>query len=171
MLSANGEWKQCLELAEKQGGDVLTKYLMKFAKSTMENSKYGQTIAGFARFGMQPIPSNYPIYKTLALEIFVECEAKEIQNLRTALYNFFKILQGTGDSNSPAGREFGKYLVVAHLLNLKTVYENKGMHQLHAKLCIAILRYCDLVRLDKLYYDAGAAAQKQVIKRLIFRIY
>jgi hypothetical protein len=62
-------------------------------------------------------------------------------------------------------------LVVAHLLNLKTVYENKGMHQLHAKLCIAILRYCDLVRLDKLYYDAGAAAQKQVIKRLIFRIY
>lgn len=35
------------------------------------------------------------------------------------------------------------------------------MHQLHAKLAIAILRYCDLVRLDKLYYEAGAAAQKQ----------
>jgi len=44
---------------------------------------------------MQLIPQNYTIYKTLALEIFIECDPKEISNLRTALYNFFKLLEGT----------------------------------------------------------------------------
>jgi hypothetical protein len=65
---------------------------------------------------MQPIPQNYPIYKTLALEIFVECDPKEILNLRTALYNFYRLLEGTGEHRTPAGQEFSKYLTVAHLL-------------------------------------------------------
>ncbi len=41
---------------------------------------------------MQLIPENYKIYKTLALEIFVECDPKEINNLRTALFNFYRLL-------------------------------------------------------------------------------
>ena len=49
-------------------------------------------------YHMQPIPANYPIYKTLALEIFVECDPKEVLNLRTALYNFYRLLEGTGES-------------------------------------------------------------------------
>ena len=46
---------------------------------------------------MQPISQNYPIYKTLALEIFVECDPKEISNLRNALFNFYRLLEGTGE--------------------------------------------------------------------------
>ena len=34
------------------------------------------------------------------------------------------------------------------------------MHHLHAKISISCLRYCDLVRLDKLYYDAGTTCQR-----------
>ena len=59
----------------------------------------------------------------MALEIFVECDPKEISNLRIALANFYKLLEGTGDNNSAAGKEFGKYLSVVHLLNLKYIYE------------------------------------------------
>jgi len=103
------------------------------------------------------MPNNYPIYKTLALEIFVDCDIKEIQNLRSALFNFCRLLEGTGESNSPAGKEFGKYLMVAHLLNVKTLYEKKDIHKLYTAVSVSCMRYCDLVRLDKLYYDAGTA--------------
>jgi len=47
MLVERGDWKQCLEMAEKQGGEYLNKYLMRFAKVTMESGKFGETIAIF----------------------------------------------------------------------------------------------------------------------------
>jgi len=43
---------------------------------------------------------------------------------------------------------------------MKNIYEKKDMFALQARLSISILRYCDLVRLDKLYYEAGLACQK-----------
>jgi len=55
----------------------------------MENGKFGDTIEAYANYGMQLISENIKLYKTLCLEIFVECEPKEIGNLRTALYNFY----------------------------------------------------------------------------------
>lgn len=78
-------------------------------------------------------------------------------NLRVALFNFYKLLEITGEIKGNVGIEFYKYLMVAHLLNLKAIYEKKDMHQLLSKISISVLRYCDLVRLDKLYYDAGVA--------------
>lgn len=110
---------------------------------------------------MPAVQKNYPIYKTLALEIFVECDPKEISNLRNALFNFYKLLEGTGDNNSPAGKEFYKYLIAVHLLNLKNIYLKKDMHSLYMRASISCLRYSDLVRMDKLFYDAGMASKKE----------
>lgn len=64
----------------------------------MESGKFGDTIAAFAKYGMLPIPPNYPIYKTLALEIFVDCDSKEIFYLRSALFNLYKTLEATKES-------------------------------------------------------------------------
>ena len=50
---------------------------MRYAKYTMEAGRFGETISSFAFYGIQPLPPNYPIYKTLFLEIFVECDPKE----------------------------------------------------------------------------------------------
>ena len=80
----------------------------------MESGRFGETIKVLADYGMQLVPSNYPLYKTICLEIFVECDPKEIIDLKQALYNFYTLLKGTGDINSPAGKEFNKYLHVCH---------------------------------------------------------
>ena len=74
------------------------------------------------------------------------------------LFNFLPLL-----GNDPAAKEFSKYALIAHLLNQKLIYEKKGVKDLYVKICIALLRYSDLVRLDKLYYDAGLACKKEVI--------
>lgn len=137
-------------------------------KVQMESGHFGEAVNQFAKYGMHPIPQNYPIYKTLALEIFVDCDAKEVLNLRSSLYGFMKGLETTNEVNTPAGREFNKYLVVAHLLNLKNTYRDKGLLQLYAKVSVGLLRYCDLVRLDMLYLDAGEGARKQNWLNLAF---
>ena len=66
--------------------------MRRYAKFTMESGKFGDLAGAYAYYGMQLIPENVKLYKTLCLEIFVECEPKEIENLRTALYNFYKLL-------------------------------------------------------------------------------
>jgi hypothetical protein len=121
----------------------------------MEGGKFGEAIGVLSKYGMHPIKENYPIYKTLALEIFVDCDAKEVLGLRTSLYGLIRGLDHTGDVTTPAGKEFSKYLMVAHLINVKNVYQEKGIGLLLARVSVGLLRYCDLVRLDMLYYDAG----------------
>jgi hypothetical protein len=54
----------------------------------LKNGKFGEAINVLAKYGMQPIPANYPLYRNLVQEIFVDCDAKEISSLRTALYHF-----------------------------------------------------------------------------------
>lgn len=49
MLVERGDWKQCLDMAEKQGAKVKNRYLMKFAKFTMESGKFGDCVAAFAK--------------------------------------------------------------------------------------------------------------------------
>lgn len=162
MMIEQGNWDQALTIAQQQSPQVLTKYLMRYAKVMMESGRFGETIAAFAQYGLPRNPNFYPAYKTLALEIFAECDPKEIRDLRNALYEFVTELEETGEGNTPAGKEFSKYLTVAHLINLKPVLEKKGLDRLVTDLSISLLRYSDLVRIDKLYYEAGMNARKQV---------
>ena len=53
-------------------------------------------------------------------------------------------------------------MTIAHLANLKFIYEARpGAQKLLHKLCVSLLRYCDFIRLDKLFYEAGIHCQKE----------
>lgn len=53
-------------------------------------------------------------------------------------------------------------LLIAHLANLRAQLQSKGPNAvpLLMRVSVGLLRYCDLIRLDKLYLDAGTACQK-----------
>jgi len=155
-----GEWDRALEVASQTSPDVLVRYLMKYAKAMMEAGKFGETIAAFAKYGFPYIPNYFNVYKTLILEIFAECDPQEIKDLRKALYDLYSKLEQHGENNTPIGKEFGRYFNAAHLVNLKFIYDKKNLQELSAKVAISLLRYGDLIRVDKLYYDAGTACRK-----------
>jgi intraflagellar transport protein 172 len=130
----------------------------------VEAGNFAAAAQAYAQYGMPLIPKNYPTYKMLTLEIFVECEQKEIEPLRKALYDFYSLLQGTTDPGNPTLIEYNNYLTIAHLANLKFQYETKPAAQtLHQKITVSLLRYCEYIRLDKLFYEAGISCQKNVI--------
>jgi len=72
----------------------------------------------------------------------------------------------SSDAVNATGREFSRYMFSAHLLNLKIVLEKKNLQNIISKISISLLRYSDLVRIDKLYYDAGMACKKQNVLNL-----
>lgn len=42
------------------------------------------------------------------------------------------------------------------------MYKKRNIPALSEKLAISLLRYCDLIRLDKVFYDAGLACKENV---------
>lgn len=94
------------------------------------------------------------------MEIFADCDSQEIAKLRTCLMKFKKALEKKQELNTPVGKEFQKYLTIAHLVNLSNIYQKKGMIPLYAQISQSLLRYSDLVRVDKLFYNAGVACKK-----------
>ena len=65
-----------------------------------------------------------------------------------------------GDTKSPIYIEFLKYLMVTHLLLLKNECVKNNLHNVNAKLCTSLLRYCKDIRADKAFLDAGDANRK-----------
>ncbi len=65
----------------------------------LDSGKFLDCIAAFAKYGMPLISKNYQKYQDIVLEIFAECDPKEILSLRTALFNFCKNLQISPDKN------------------------------------------------------------------------
>ena len=122
---------------------MLNKHLNGYIKFTVEGGNFASAAQAYASYGMPLIPKNYSTYKMLTLEIFVECEQKEIEPLRKALYDFYNLLAGTNESGSPTLIEYNNYLTIAHLANLKFIYESKPVaQQLHQKISVGLLRFC-----------------------------
>lgn len=163
-------WKGALDAATNHNPETLSHVMRLYAKHTMEKGKFGELTEAYATYGMQLIPENFKLYRTLCLEIFVECDAKEVQSLRTALYNFYKLLQGAREESSAVGKQFAKYLTIAHLAHLKNLYEKKNMNALVAKTAVSLLRYADTIRMDKLFHEAGLACKKQNMMTYAFVI-
>ena len=168
MLAQKGDWGKVLDIASKKGGKVLNQYLTEYAKMRMKDGKFGEAIAAFAKYGLPVQSTHFPLYKTLAMEIFAECDPTEVAHLRQALFPLLEKLEQSGEAATPAGKELGKYLFVAHLLCLKSVFERKKLQNLATKAALSLLRYCDLIRMDKLYLEAGMACRKNVIIILFF---
>lgn len=105
---------------------------MRYAKFTMESNRFGDTIKAFDQYGIQANPSNYPIYKTLILEIFQDCDGQEVAQLRNVLYKLIQQLEQKNEIMTPAGKEFKKYLMIAHLVNQSNIYQKKNVANLFA---------------------------------------
>ncbi len=70
----------------------MNRYLNEYIKLTVEGGNFAAAAQAYADYGMHLMPKNFPTYKMIAMEIFVECEQKEIEPLRKALYDFLKLL-------------------------------------------------------------------------------
>lgn len=99
-----------------------------------------------------------PAYKTIAQDVLSSDSDIELQILREMLQKLVKNLESVvGDRNSPVYQEFLRYLMISHLLLLKTECTRNNLNRCNAKLCTSLLRYCKDIRADKAFLDAGNA--------------
>jgi hypothetical protein len=85
ILAQNGQWEECLSLAEKQGPEVLMNYLMEFAKLYLGQGQYKETARVLTRYACPVSQKMLPVYKTIAIEILATVHEMELQILKEML--------------------------------------------------------------------------------------
>lgn len=161
MLASRGQWDECLSLAEKQGSEYLNSYLMKFARTFLQQGQFKETARVLTRYNTPAVQQLLPVYKTICVEVLAAVNEVELQVLREMLQKLSKNLEQTvGDRSNPIFAEFMKFLMVTHLLLLKSECTKYKLDRVNAKLCTSLLRYCKEIRSDKAFYDAGEANKK-----------
>jgi len=161
MLASRGQWEDCLQLAEKQGGDFLNTYLMKFSKTYLQQGQFKETARVLTRYNAPAIQQMLAVYKTICVEVLATVNEVELTIIREMLQKLVKNLETMiGDKKNPIFIEFQKFLMVTHLLLLKSEAARNNLDRVSAKLCTSLLRYCKDIRADKAFYDAGEANRK-----------
>jgi intraflagellar transport protein 172 len=159
MLSQRGQWEECLQLAEKAGGEVLNTYLMKFSKTYLQQGQFKETARVLVRYGCPAIQQILPVYKTISVEVLAMDNAVELAVLKDMLHKLIENLENQVDKSNPIFIEFYRFLVITHLLTMKSECSKQGLKTVSAKLTSCLLRYTKEIRADKAYFDAGTACR------------
>lgn len=79
--------------------------------------------------------------------------------LREIMFKFVSELQDM-DPQGTATRGFQRFLQIAHLLAQKPVAFTQDLRDLHAKICVSLLRHTVEVPVDLTFYEAGEACRE-----------
>jgi hypothetical protein len=101
MLEKRGQWEECLNLAEKQGAQVLNEYLMRFSRTYLKQGQYKETARVITRYGCPVLKEMLPVYKTISVEILSTVHEMELQLLKDMLQKFCENLGLQVDEKNP----------------------------------------------------------------------
>lgn len=106
MMIDRGDWAQALDVASKRDISILNKYLMKYVREEcLDKGQFNDALQALANHGMPNRPENIDTYRELIDETFATCDPEEIENLRTAIFNFMSNMS-PDERKTKQGKEF-----------------------------------------------------------------
>jgi len=98
---------------------VLNTYLMKFAKTYLQQGQFKETARVLVRYDCPAIQQILPVYKTIAVEVLAIDNVVELAVLKEMLSKLIENLEQQVQRNNPIFVEFFRYLVITHLQLMK----------------------------------------------------
>ncbi|XP_050421465.1 intraflagellar transport protein 172 homolog [Adelges cooleyi] len=163
MLSAQGKWSKCLDIARPHGQVVLHKYVALYATDLLREGKVFDALNLYTQQEVPAFPQNFNIYRRIALDMFCkrEMDKPECYDYWAKLRDmFYTLMESTKQTDPDCGKEFEKYMFISHLYGMRCAFSPiSSLSALVVKHLVALLRYTDVIPADKAYYEAGVAAQ------------
>lgn len=158
LLAEQGQWSRCIEKAKQINSSVMHKYLAKYAANLIHTKQSVNALNLYLQYGSPALPQNYNIYTKIALECFSQRE-EEISTVWKDLRTFmFQVVQAIRDAN-PADAmldHFQQLLLIAHYYMTRSVCRQvPSLNFIANKISVALLRYTDLIPVDKGFFEAG----------------
>ena len=153
LMVERGDWIQVISISKSKDEDLFNHYLVKFLQENTKNAKFEEIVGILLKFGMPNNPNNYKVYNKIFLEIFSKRIFSVIGDLKKVIQNF---LEENGEEMSNEYRNnFKKLLLVSHLLQTNEVYKKHDIKKLNLKTSLSLVRYIDLIGIDRPFYEAG----------------
>lgn len=160
MLAEQGQWLRCLDKAKQINAAVLQKYVALYAAQLIREGDCLTALSLYLTYGAPPLEANFNIYTRIAMDCFAlrEEQAKDDQwrNLRDFLYKLMKSLQSSEHAQTQIAKNLDKFLLISHYYAVRSACRPvQSLHPIAARISIALLRYTDIIPVDKGFYEAG----------------
>lgn len=182
LLAEQNQWPRCLDKAKQHSAAVHHKYLAAYAAHLLRDNDYAgalalfnadpQSVSATSSSAAPPaLPQNLNIY----VRITVGCLGMSESNAQSAhiwpaLRNFLhQLVLAFNNMDAAAAAQlrandqrtvarFEDYLLVAHFYAMRSACRQvAALAPLADRLSVALLRYTELIPVDKAFYEAGTA--------------
>ena len=162
IYAQKGEWEKCLREAQNYGPQYVEAYTMKYAQALVDQQQFDDAVSVLAKYKPSTNTQSIPAYINL-------CQATVygVQSYETLKPTFFELrtmmfkIASAATPNDPSYRKLINLTRGVHLLCQRVNLEKLGLQNLAAKAAVAVLRYCDIIPADYLFYKAGEVMEKQ----------
>lgn len=160
LLAEQGQWTRCIEKARQFSETAMHKYLAQYATELIHSRKCVDALQLYIQYGAPIINQNLNIYYRITLDCFSLTEKEGIRvwkDLRNFLFQLSQAMQSNGGEieNSVQDR-FENLLLIAHYYVARAACrEVSALNNIAVKISVAILRYTEIIPVDKAFYEAG----------------
>lgn len=160
-LANRHEWDEAIKLAQThQKNDAISKYTSKYATSLVQQKQYDKALQVLEQYGLPLERSMIPYYveiirHTIWTQSHNEHSVQGCRDMLLPLLEGFQQSMGT----DPTFVTLVKLYNISHLLVVKSTCENGGLPDIYTRICISLLRYCDELNPEQVFYDAGTACR------------
>ena len=165
VYAQNGEWDTCLNLAQKEGDQYLEKYTMMYAQTLVNQQKYDEAVSILAKYQPSSSSTNIPAYIALCQStVYAVPTYDVIQPSFFALRQMlFKILRNS-QNTAPGFLQLQNFTRAVHLLCQQASCTKYGLHDQALRASIALVRYCNVIPADFVFYKAGDILEKSGVE-------
>ncbi|KAJ3326468.1 hypothetical protein HDU76_012895, partial [Blyttiomyces sp. JEL0837] len=149
-----GDWDKCLDTAASQASEI-------------DKGKFETAAQYIAKYGVIFTPSSNEVYMRLSLAILKGSASGALAPLRDVLFK----LAGGWPQAPPVGLppDYSKFLLISHFLTLRNYCAKKReLTYFAARQSISLLRYVDILPVDKTFYEAGFHAKLGGMSNMAF---
>jgi intraflagellar transport protein 172 len=161
MLYSRGEYDRCLESAEQFNPEIFNEFLILVVKKYLANKNLAGTADLLERHRTPIYKYNLELYKELALEILAEENLDELKSLKDMLICVSKQLPEYEEFKD-IGKILNRLQKIAYYQFIKFSIKQKkdGFSKTYFRVCLAVLAFGDIIKLDLALLDAGNACRE-----------
>lgn len=167
-LAQRGDWERCLEVAQAMGQDGLEQYVGMHTTALLGQGQPEEAVHIFYKHATPA--GNLPVYKQVAKEVLGRNRSNStldgtwlpaVKELREVLYKLWSTIRTAPDVDRSDLSEIERLMHCAHYMCLHATVKGKGgaMAELEQKLATTLVRYCDILPADMVFYEAGQACK------------
>ncbi|XP_076232501.1 intraflagellar transport protein Oseg2 [Calliopsis andreniformis] len=159
LLANEGKWNQVFETASAHSTQTLHKYIAQRAVQLLKENAPLEALQLYAKYGIPPIPQNFNLYIQLSENVLnseAYYEYKHLALLRSVLLDLCNNIKSPITSKS----KFEKLLEATHYSAVRCgCRDYPTLSSIVLKVSISLLRYTDILLVDRAYYEAGIEAR------------